>query len=178
MSRTAFVAAIHELESSKTFAVTCDPLRYLRHFSKQLLVFFFFFKKHHLCKGLWGRRGIEWQRVKEIWLPPPPPPLNPVLYARQCLNHCFTNFSARGPFLASKNNQGFSHPCSRKECPGDSHPELKMYTSELILDIRILTHTSSTRNNALHDMTLIKVVVDRFVGTGSFLIEYCNGHTK
>jgi hypothetical protein len=38
-------------------------------------------------------------------------------------------------------------------------------------------HTSSIRNYAMHDMTLIKLAVARFVGTGSFLIRYSNGHT-
>jgi hypothetical protein len=39
-------------------------------------------------------------------------------------------------------------------------------------------HTSSIRNNALHDLTLIKMIVIHFVGTGRFLIAYCNGHTQ
>jgi hypothetical protein len=33
-------------------------------------------------------------------------------------------------------------------------------------------------HNALHDLTLIKMTVVRFVGTGSFVISYSNGHTK
>jgi hypothetical protein len=31
-------------------------------------------------------------------------------------------------------------------------------------------HTSSTRNNEMHDFTLIKLTVSRFEGTGCFLI--------
>jgi hypothetical protein len=34
------------------------------------------------------------------------------------------------------------------------------------------------RINALHDLTLIKLIVARFVGTGGFLIRYSNFHTK
>jgi hypothetical protein len=39
-------------------------------------------------------------------------------------------------------------------------------------------HTSSIRNNALHDLTLIELNVSRFMCTGGFLVGYCNGHTK
>jgi len=47
------------------------------------------------------------------------------------------------------------------------------------VDIRQLQiNASSKRNNALHDLTLIKLYVARFVGTGGFLFTYCNGHTK
>jgi hypothetical protein len=42
----------------------------------------------------------------------------------------------------------------------------------------MLIHTSSICNIALHDLDLIKLTVDRFVGTVSFLIIYSNGHTK
>jgi len=31
-------------------------------------------------------------------------------------------------------------------------------------------HTSSIRNNAIHNVALIKLIVARFVGSGSFLI--------
>jgi len=30
----------------------------------------------------------------------------------------------------------------------------------------------------LHDLTFIRLIVDRFVGTGNFLIRYSNGHTN
>ena len=39
-------------------------------------------------------------------------------------------------------------------------------------------HTISTRNDELHDFTLIKMAVPPFVVTGNFLIRYTNGHTK
>ena len=42
----------------------------------------------------------------------------------------------------------------------------------------ILIHTSSIRNKALHDLTLTKMAIARFVGTGSSVIMYCNGHKK
>ena len=46
-------------------------------------------------------------------------------------------------------------------------------------DLRSLRiHTSNTRNNALHYLTVIKMIVGRFVGTGSFLIGYSNGHAE
>jgi len=46
-------------------------------------------------------------------------------------------------------------------------------------DLRqIPIHTSRTRYNALHSSTLIKIIVARFVGRGSFLIRYFNGHMK
>jgi len=41
-----------------------------------------------------------------------------------------------------------------------------------------LIHTSGISNNVFHDLTLIKMTISRFVGTGSFWIRYCNGHTK
>jgi hypothetical protein len=39
-------------------------------------------------------------------------------------------------------------------------------------------HTGSIRNNALYDLTLIKMMVACFVDTGDFLIRYSNDHTK
>ena len=56
------------------------------------------------------------------------------------------------------------------QCPDDSHSKLELYISELILD-RKLTHTNSIRNNASHDLTLIKMNVSRFVGAESLLIK-------
>jgi len=40
------------------------------------------------------------------------------------------------------------------------------------------THTGSTRNNALHDLTLIEMTAARFVGTGGFLVGFYNDYTK
>jgi hypothetical protein len=63
------------------------------------------------------------------------------------------------------------------ECPDDRNPEL--YILYLRNDFRYpRIHTSTIRNNALHDLTLIKMTVVRFVGTGGFLIRYSNGHTS
>jgi len=39
-------------------------------------------------------------------------------------------------------------------------------------------HTSSTRNDVLHHVTLMKLSVARCVGAKSFLIRHSNGHTK
>jgi hypothetical protein len=36
----------------------------------------------------------------------------------------------------------------------------------------------SISNNAVHDLTLVKMAVACFVGTGSFSIRYSNGHVK
>jgi hypothetical protein len=55
--------------------------------------------------------------------------------------------------------------------------KLKIYISELILDRHYYIPTN-IQNNALHDLTLIKMIVACFVGTGSFLIRYSNGHIK
>lgn len=38
-------------------------------------------------------------------------------------------------------------------------------------------HTSSIRNNEFHDLTIIKIIIPRFVDTGGSLIRYPNGHT-
>jgi len=63
------------------------------------------------------------------------------------------------------------------ECQDEWDPELKMFTLELILDsLRI--HTNSKCNNVLHDLTLITMIVARFVITKMFPITYCNGHMK
>jgi hypothetical protein len=50
-----------------------------------------------------------------------------------CINYygpelCFPDIFACGPLLASKNNQGSSHPCSvNTECLNDRYPKLKIY---------------------------------------------------
>ena len=62
------------------------------------------------------------------------------------------------------------------ECPDDRYPLLKIYTPNDSTELQI--HTSSIRNSAMHDLTVIKITVVRFVGTGSFLIRYSNGRTK
>ena len=50
-------------------------------------------------------------------------------------DYYFPNFFAREPILASKNNQGTSHPCWRNiEWPDEWYPKLKIYISEMILD--------------------------------------------
>jgi len=63
------------------------------------------------------------------------------------------------------------------ECVDDRYPKLKIYITSLTLD-SLQTHSSSTRNNALHDFTLIKMISARLMGTGSLLIAYSNGYTK
>ena len=42
----------------------------------------------------------------------------------------------------------------------------------------MLTISSDIRNNALHDLTLIKMTFSRFVGTENVLIRYSFRHTK
>ena len=39
-------------------------------------------------------------------------------------------------------------------------------------------HASSIRSNSLHELTLIKLNVNRFVRTGGLLITYSNSHKK
>ena len=39
-------------------------------------------------------------------------------------------------------------------------------------------HISSTCNNELEDLTLMKMMIARFVGTGGFLIRCSDSHTK
>jgi hypothetical protein len=51
-----------------------------------------------------------------------------------------------------------SHPCPRKKYPDDRYTKLQSYNSELILD-RYEYTSQNIRNNALHDLTLIKVIV-------------------
>jgi hypothetical protein len=62
------------------------------------------------------------------------------------------------------------------QCPDNRYPKLKIYgpTDSNKLHIQ----TGSIRNGALHDFTLIKMNVVRFVGTGAFLMRYSNGRTK
>jgi hypothetical protein len=100
----------------------------------------------------------QWEKVQDI------------------LEQCFPNIVARGPLLPSKNNSESLHPWSRNSCPDDRYPELKIC---LITDFILLRiHTSSVCNNTLHDLTLTKLTVARFVGTGRFWIRYSNDHTK
>ena len=80
----------------------------------------------------------------------------------------FTYF-VRRPLLASKNNHGSSHPSSL----------ITIQNKNLYLgtDFIKTIYCSTISNNALHDFTIIKITVARFVGTGSFLIRYSNGPT-
>jgi len=39
-------------------------------------------------------------------------------------------------------------------------------------------HTSSIHNNVLCYLTLIELIVARFVGTGDFSVRYSKDHTK
>jgi hypothetical protein len=56
-------------------------------------------------------------------------------------------------------------------CPHDRYLKLKINVWELILDgYGYITGTVS--NNALYDLTLMKLTVVRFVGTGSSLTRY------
>jgi len=51
------------------------------------------------------------------------------------------------------------------ECPENRYAKYKNLFLETHLRY-LRTHTSSTRNNELHDCTLIKLIVSRFEGTG------------
>jgi len=62
-------------------------------------------------------------------------------------------------------------------CPDDRYRKRKNYSSELILVSYSYTPVA-LRNNAWHDLRLIKMIVFRFACTLGFLIEYCNGRKK
>jgi hypothetical protein len=84
---------------------------------------------------------------------------------RSVLQHCFPNLFACSPHLLSKNNHGLSRKYSvQMKC---------------IQNYKLASqNTSRSRNNALDDFSLIKMTVSRFMGTGSFLMIYCNTRTK
>jgi hypothetical protein len=56
---------------------------------------------------------------------------------------------------------------------GPRETKLKFYIAKLILD-----RYEHIRNNALHDLVLIKLTVISFVGIRGFLIRRSDGHTK
>jgi hypothetical protein len=58
-------------------------------------------------------------------------------------------------------------------CTNISYSKPDIYIAELILD----SYGIPIRSNALQHLMLNKLTVVRFVGTGSFLIIYSNGHT-
>ena len=92
------------------------------------------------------------------------------------LDQCLPNFSARWPLLASKNNHSYSHQCSRIYTVS-GWTGIQNYLRTDFRDIRrILTHTCSIRNNALHDLTLLKMIIASCVQ--NILIQHSNGHTK
>jgi len=88
---------------------------------------------------------------------------------RSVLQQCFPDLFACSPLLLSKNNHGFSHPCSRKYSVQMKVIQNYKLTSQ---------NTSRSPNNALDDLTLIKITVAHFVCTGSFLMIYSNSRTK
>ena len=53
-----------------------------------------------------------------------------------------------------------------------------MYISELILESYEYLPVAYVTISILRDLTLIKVIVAPFVGTGCFLIMYPDGHKK
>jgi hypothetical protein len=66
---------------------------------------------------------------------------------------CFTKRLARGNLLASNSTHGSSHPCSRKYSVSTCYAS-KIKNSYLRNKCRYMQkHTSSTCNNALHDLT-------------------------
>ena len=79
------------------------------------------------------------------------------------LDQCFPHVFSRGPLLASKFTTD-SHILGQvnTEFPDDRYPELYTYAWELILDSYKYI-TSRICNNKLRDLTLIKLIVARFV---------------
>jgi hypothetical protein len=98
-----------------------------------------------------------------------------------CRTHCFPDFSIADSFCLRKVTTG-PHTIAdiNIACPDDSFPKLKFDVSELILDrykyIPVVYVT--IRNNALHYLTVIKLIVAGFVGIEFFLIRYCSGPTN
>jgi hypothetical protein len=87
------------------------------------------------------------------------------------LEQCFPKFFARGPVLVSEKTTDpytFAHVTIR--CPGDTYAKLKIYISEMILVSYEYTPVAYV-NNTLQDLTLIKITVARFVGTGCLLLD-------
>jgi len=90
-------------------------------------------------------------------------PFCSVLQPRRHVNQFYPNLFARAPFLASKNNHGSLHPCSRK-CRVSGLQVFKIKNLHLRSDFRQLRiHTSSSPNDALHDLTLFKMSFDACV---------------
>ena len=85
---------------------------------------------------------------------------------------CFLSRSARGPLLAYKTTKdphilAQVNIMSRRE-------RAKIKDLYLRTDFGWLRiHSSSIRDNALHDLTLIKITVNPLVDTGCFLVIYC-----
>jgi len=61
--------------------------------------------------------------------------------------------------------------------PGGRFPHFKVYISELSFYSYEYIHTSTLRNNALHNLTLITGCLS-FRGYRGLLIGYSNSHTK
>jgi len=56
--------------------------------------------------------------------------------------------------------------------------KFKRYVSELTSDSYGYIPVAYLRASAVHDLTLIKIIVARFVWTGNFLVRYFDSHTK
>jgi hypothetical protein len=105
------------------------------------------------------------------------PPTNyPTLFVRFSPQSMpvFRTFFLVDPFWPTKittNPHILSHV--NIELPDDWKPKLEVNISGLIIG-----RYERICDNALHSLRLIKLNVARFVGTGSFLLEYSNIHTK
>ena len=90
------------------------------------------------------------------------------------LDQCSPYLFDRVPHLPSRCIRGPSYHCWRRV--SGWCPKLYIYILELILDR--YEYIPVGYITVLHDLIVIKLIVDRFVGGGSFLITYSNGHTK
>jgi len=91
---------------------------------------------------------------------------------QQWFPKCF----ARGPRLASKHDHGSSHPSSRTYTQSGLQIS-KIKNLYLRTAFRhILMHTRSIRNEALHDLTLTKMILSHFMGTEIVLFRKKNEH--
>jgi hypothetical protein len=65
------------------------------------------------------------------------------------------------------------------ECTDDRYAEFKKKKFYLGTDFKLLQICIlSILNNTLHDLTLIKIFVSCFMGTGSVSVRYSIGHMK
>jgi len=97
-----------------------------------------------------------------------PEQYNPVIPKRFCSRMLFAFTKTADPHILAHVNIKW---------PDCSYPKLKMYISELILDTYEYVPVAYVTVHSIN-LTLITLIVAHFVGTGGFLFQYFNDHTK